>query len=41
MKAYLLIQKKIASGELAAGSLISELALSKELGSSRTPVCWS
>ncbi|HZY71677.1 MAG TPA: GntR family transcriptional regulator [Edaphobacter sp.] len=38
MKAYLLIQKKIASGELAAGSLISELALSKELGSSRTPV---
>lgn len=38
MKAYLLIQKKIASGELSAGSLISELALSKELGSSRTPV---
>jgi DNA-binding GntR family transcriptional regulator len=37
-KAYLLIQKKIASGELAAGSLISELAISKELGSSRTPV---
>jgi len=38
MKAYVLIQKKIASGELAAGSLISELALAKELGSSRTPV---
>lgn len=37
-KAYLLLQKKIASGELPAGSLISELALSKELGSSRTPV---
>jgi DNA-binding GntR family transcriptional regulator len=38
MKAYLLIQKKIASGELPAGSPISELALSKELGSSRTPI---
>lgn len=38
MKAYLMIQRKIASGELRAGSLISELALSKELGSSRTPV---
>lgn len=38
MKAYLLIQRKIASGELAAGSLISELALAKELGSSRTPI---
>ena len=38
MKAYLLIQKKIASGELPAGSLLSELAISKELGSSRTPV---
>lgn len=37
-KAYLLIQQKIASGELKAGSLISELAISKELGSSRTPV---
>ena len=38
MKAYQMIQRKIASGELRAGSLISELALSKELGSSRTPV---
>ncbi len=37
-KAYLLLQKKIASGELAAGSLISELAISRELESSRTPV---
>ena len=37
-KAYLLLQKKIASGELPAGSLVSELAISKELGSSRTPV---
>jgi DNA-binding GntR family transcriptional regulator len=37
-KAYLLLQKKIASGELAAGSLVSELAISKEIGSSRTPV---
>jgi DNA-binding GntR family transcriptional regulator len=37
-QAYLLIQKKIASGELKAGTLISEVALSKELGSSRTPV---
>ena len=38
MKAYQLIQNKIASGELRAGTLISELAISKELGSSRTPV---
>jgi DNA-binding GntR family transcriptional regulator len=38
MKAYQLIQHKIASGQLLAGSLLSELALSKELGSSRTPV---
>lgn len=37
-RAYLLIQKKIASGELKAGSLISEIALARELGSSRTPV---
>ncbi|QHS51066.1 GntR family transcriptional regulator [Edaphobacter sp. 12200R-103] len=37
-RAYLLIQKKIASGELKAGTLISEVALAKELGSSRTPV---
>jgi DNA-binding GntR family transcriptional regulator len=38
MKAYQLIQHKIAIGELRAGTLISELAISKELGSSRTPV---
>jgi len=38
MKAYQLIHQKIASGELAAGGLISELAISKELASSRTPV---
>jgi DNA-binding GntR family transcriptional regulator len=37
-QAYLLIQKKVASGELKAGALISEVALSQELGSSRTPV---
>lgn len=37
-RAYLLIQKKIASGELKAGSLISEIALARELGSSRTPI---
>ncbi len=37
-RAYLFIQKKIASGELKAGTLISEVALTKELGSSRTPV---
>ncbi|WP_263411516.1 GntR family transcriptional regulator [Terriglobus tenax] len=37
-KAYLLIQKKIANGQLKAGELISEVALAKELGSSRTPV---
>ena len=38
MKAYQLIQQKIATGELRAGTLLSELAISKELGSSRTPV---
>jgi DNA-binding GntR family transcriptional regulator len=37
-RAYLHIQRKIASGALAAGSPLSELALAKELGSSRTPV---
>jgi DNA-binding GntR family transcriptional regulator len=37
-RAYLLIQKKIACGELKAGSLISEIALARELGSSRTPI---
>ena len=37
-KAYLHIQRKIAAGELAAGGALSELALAKELGSSRTPI---
>ncbi|QEE30895.1 GntR family transcriptional regulator [Terriglobus albidus] len=37
-KAYLLIQKKIGNGQLKAGELISEVALAKELGSSRTPI---
>jgi len=37
-RAYVHIQRKIASGELAPGSAVSELALSKELGSSRTPI---
>ncbi len=37
-KAYLCIQRKIATGELVAGSAISELDLAKELGSSRTPI---
>jgi DNA-binding GntR family transcriptional regulator len=37
-KAYTLIQWKIVSGELEAGSAVSELGLAKELGSSRTPI---
>ncbi len=37
-RAYTLIQQKIARGELRPGSSISEIALAKELGSSRTPV---
>jgi DNA-binding GntR family transcriptional regulator len=37
-RAYAHIQRKIASGELPPGSSVSELALSKELGSSRTPI---
>lgn len=37
-KAYLHIQRKIISGELQAGGAVSELALAKELGSSRTPI---
>jgi len=36
--AYLHIQRKIASGELGSGHAISELALAKELGISRTPI---
>jgi DNA-binding GntR family transcriptional regulator len=38
MKAYQLIQHKIATGQLRAGTLLSELALARELGSSRTPI---
>ena len=37
-RAYIHIQRKIASGELRAGSAVSELALARELGSSRTPI---
>jgi DNA-binding GntR family transcriptional regulator len=37
-KAYLLIQQKIALGELAPGSAVSEIPLAQELGSSRTPI---
>jgi len=37
-RAYVHIQRKIASGEMRPGDAVSELALSKELGSSRTPI---
>lgn len=37
-KAYLHLQRKIASREFAAGSAVSELSVAKELGISRTPV---
>lgn len=37
-RAYVHIQRKIATGELRPGEAVSELALSKELGSSRTPI---
>lgn len=37
-KAYLHIQRLIASGTLTAGGGVSELLLAKELGSSRTPI---
>lgn len=37
-KAYLLIQHKIACGELPPGSAVSEVPLAQELGSSRTPI---
>jgi DNA-binding GntR family transcriptional regulator len=37
-RAYQYIRQKIASGEITAGSSISELSLAKELGTSRTPV---
>ncbi|MDR3409489.1 MAG: GntR family transcriptional regulator [Formivibrio sp.] len=37
-RAYMCIHRKIANGDLKAGSAISELDLAKELGSSRTPI---
>jgi DNA-binding GntR family transcriptional regulator len=37
-KAYRYIQSKILSGEYASGAVLSELALSREIGISRTPV---
>jgi DNA-binding GntR family transcriptional regulator len=37
-RAYLLIQQKIALGELVPGRAVSEIPLAQELGSSRTPV---
>jgi DNA-binding GntR family transcriptional regulator len=37
-RAYLAIQKRILTGDLPAGTAISELDLAKELGSSRTPI---
>jgi DNA-binding GntR family transcriptional regulator len=37
-RAYLEIQKRIATGDLPPGSAISELDLARELGSSRTPI---
>lgn len=37
-KAYLYIQRCIASGKLKAGGPISEVELARELGSSRTPI---
>jgi DNA-binding GntR family transcriptional regulator len=37
-KAYLHIQRGVASGQLKAGKAISEVELAKELGSSRTPI---
>lgn len=36
--AYRHIQRKIVTGELASGDIISELSVSKELGISRTPI---
>src|SRR5262249_11400151 len=37
-RAYLYIQRKIGSGELPGGGAVSELALAKEIGISRTPI---
>ena len=37
-RAYDLIQKKILSGAWPGGAVVSELVLSREMGSSRTPI---
>lgn len=37
-QAYLYIERKILSGDLQAGTAVSELTIAKELGSSRTPI---
>ncbi len=37
-KAYRYIQGKILAGELSAGEVLSEIALSREIGVSRTPI---
>ena len=37
-KAYTFVQRKIASGQFPAGAPVSELAIAKEMGASRTPV---
>lgn len=37
-RAYICIHRKIATGELKAGGVISDLDLARELGSSRTPI---
>jgi DNA-binding GntR family transcriptional regulator len=37
-KAYLYLQRKILSGELPAGTALSEASIARELGSSRTPL---
>jgi DNA-binding GntR family transcriptional regulator len=37
-QAYLFIQQKITQGDLPPGTVLSEVALAQELGSSRTPV---
>lgn len=37
-QAYVSLRERIASGELAPGSVVSEASLAKELGLSRTPI---
>jgi len=37
-KSYTYLQHKIISGDLPAGSALSEASLAKEMGSSRTPL---